>query len=247
MMLARKLEPEVMDSETDAREYNSMDHSAVNRVFVDDLFCFAQRQFQEHGALGQGQLPEDEETISVFPLGDVLDVGTGTAQIPVALCKRHPYCRVMAMDLAASMLNLAVYNVEVAGLRQRIQLTQADAKQMLFSDELFDIVISNSILHHLADPSVCMREMLRVARPEGLLFIRDLMRPEDPQTLDHLVEQYAGAESDHSKRLFADSLHAALSLEEMQTLVSDLGYSPDTVTATSDRHWTWAVRKITAC
>ena len=36
-MLKRVLEPEVMDSDEDAREYDSMDHAAVNAVFVADL------------------------------------------------------------------------------------------------------------------------------------------------------------------------------------------------------------------
>ncbi len=36
-MLQRILEPEVMDTDEDAREYDAMDHAAVNAVFVVDL------------------------------------------------------------------------------------------------------------------------------------------------------------------------------------------------------------------
>ena len=36
-MLPRTLEPEVMDTREEAVDYDSMDHSGVNRVFVDDL------------------------------------------------------------------------------------------------------------------------------------------------------------------------------------------------------------------
>ena len=36
-MIPRILEPEVMDSPLEAVDYNTMDHSQVNRVFVDDL------------------------------------------------------------------------------------------------------------------------------------------------------------------------------------------------------------------
>ena len=39
-MLKRTLEPEVMDSEKEAQEYNDMDHSDVNRRFVEELFAF---------------------------------------------------------------------------------------------------------------------------------------------------------------------------------------------------------------
>jgi len=44
--------------------------------------------------------------------------------------------------------------------------------------------------------------------------------------------------------LFRDSLHAALTLEEIRSLVVELGYAAETVTMTSDRHWTWAARGI---
>ena len=38
-MLARVLEPEVMDTPDEAHEYDAMDHSAVNRVFAADFFA----------------------------------------------------------------------------------------------------------------------------------------------------------------------------------------------------------------
>jgi hypothetical protein len=38
-MLPRVLEPEVMDSAEEAKDYDSMDHAQVNRAFVADLLC----------------------------------------------------------------------------------------------------------------------------------------------------------------------------------------------------------------
>ncbi len=43
--------------------------------------------------------------------------------------------------------------------------------------------------------------------------------------------------------MFAASLHAALTLAEIRQLVAKLGFQPQTVQATSDRHWTWAAWK----
>jgi len=226
MTLERRLEPEVMDSVDDAREYNDMDHSEVNQLFVADLLEFAQQQLEA----------VDEE----FRLGDVLDLGTGTAMIPVELCKQHQDCRVMAIDMAVSMLELAVYNVEAAGIPDRITLQQIDAKQMPFEDEMFDVTMSNSIIHHLPEPQGCLQEIKRVTRDGGLIFVRDLMRPESAEVVSQLVQTYAGGESEYSQRLFEDSLHAALSLDEIKSLVEQAGFDPASVSATSDRHWTWA-------
>ncbi len=246
MALTRTLEPEVMDSEQDATEYNEMDHTEVNRQFVADLLTYANGVWEEFGVIGRAAAGLDDEELDGLPefrLGDVLDVGTGTALIPVALCKSHPHCRVMAIDMATSMLNLAVYNLEIAGLTQRITLAQIDAKKMIFADNMFDAIMSNSIIHHLPEPFSCLQEIVRVGRPGGLIFVRDLMRPADQATVQQLVQTYAGEESEYSRRLFSDSLHAALSLTEIQEMVASLGFPAESVQATSDRHWTWAAHR----
>jgi ubiquinone/menaquinone biosynthesis C-methylase UbiE len=231
MNLQRTLEPEVMDSEKEAREYNDMDHSEVNRRFVEELLAYA-RSTEEQA--------DDEE----LELGDVLDLGTGTALIPIELCLQHEHCRVMAVDMAVSMLELAVYNLEIKGMTERITLAQVDAKRMGYEDGMFDVVMSNSIVHHIPEPMECLSQMVRVTSDGGILFIRDLMRPAELETLEELVQTYAGKESEYSQKLIRDSLHAALSIEEIHAMVGSLGFDPESVQPSSDRHWTWAARKI---
>ena len=218
MSLHRVLEPEVMDSPDESRDYDSMDHTEVNQQFVSDL-------------IGEGETT-----------GDILDLGTGTAQIPVVLCQVVEECRVMAVDLSISMLELARYNIEVAGVIDRVMLDHVDAKELPFPDDNFDIVISNSILHHIPEPKVVIHESIRVARPGGRLFFRDLLRPEDDQSVERLVSAYARDASESQRRLFDDSLRAALSLDEVRAIVDEMGFDVQTVQQTSDRHWTWAAQ-----
>lgn len=220
MSLQRILEPEVMDSPEEAQDYDSMDHSSVNQLFVDDLL--------------------KQDSLS----GDILDLGTGTAQIPILLCEQLDSCRIMAVDLATHMLDLARFNIEAASLIERIQLDRIDAKSLGYSNGMFDVVMSNSIIHHIPEPAVCLAEAVRVTKAGGLLFFRDLMRPESTETLEALVQTYAGDQNDHQQKMFRESLHAALSLDEIRQLVSDLGFEPETVQATSDRHWTWNATKL---
>lgn len=219
MALERVLEPEVMDTYEEARDYDSMDHQAVNKLFVDDLLAV--------GNIGN----------------DILDVGTGTAQIPVELCRQSEDCRIIAIDMAVHMLDLARFNIEVDGFTQRIFLQQIDAKDMLFESEMFDCVMSNSIIHHIPEPLAVLAESIRVTRPGGLLFFRDLLRPESGEEVAHLVSTYAGDENEHQRQMFDDSLRAALSLSEIRAMVSSLGFEAETVQATSDRHWTWIAIK----
>ena len=46
-----------------------------------------------------------------------------------------------------------------------------------------------------------------------------------------------------ARRMFEDSLRAALSLDEIRSFVQELGFDEQAVQATSDGHWTWVGRK----
>lgn len=218
MPLARVLEPEAMDSEEEARAYDAMDHGAVNARFCDDLL-----------AMGPG-------------LDPTLDVGTGTALIPIELCRKAPAARVIAIDLADSMLALGARNVERAGLSHAISLLHADAKSLPHREGMFACVVSNSIVHHIPDPSPVFGELLRVLAPGGTLFVRDLLRPESDAAVRALVETYAAGETPRQRDLFEASLRAAFTLEEMRQIARSHGLPEGCVTQTSDRHWTLAWR-----
>ena len=218
-MLPRVLEVEVMDTAAEARDYDAMDHAAVNRLFVADF-----------RSVWNGRNP-------------VLDVGAGTAQIPIELCRQNASARVVAIDLAEQMLAVGRENVLRADLADRVHLERVDAKKMPYPDGSFGAVMSNSIIHHIPHPACAFAEMARVVAPGGTLFLRDLLRPRDDAHLLTLVEQHAAGANAHQKQMFADSLHAALTLEEVREIVVSLGFDPAAVRQTTDRHWTWSALK----
>jgi ubiquinone/menaquinone biosynthesis C-methylase UbiE len=69
-----------MDTEEEAREYDLMDHSEVNRRFVSDFLAVHRASWK------------------------ILDVGTGTALIPIELCQQEKRAIVLAVDAAEHML-----------------------------------------------------------------------------------------------------------------------------------------------
>ncbi len=231
-MLSRILEHEVMDTPAEAVDYDAMDHADVNRLFVDDLLA----QLSSHG-----MLPSVEYL-------KILDLGTGTAQIPIELCKHTENVHVVAIDAAKNMLCVAETNVRKAGLENHIELRPADAKRLMFAAGCFDVAMSNSIIHHLPQPMECLDEAIRVVRAGGVLFFRDLMRPADEAEMIRLVNLHAqpagiSAASDHQRAMFSDSLRAALTLEEIRGFIAQLGFDPNAACQTSDRHWTWSAKK----
>ncbi|MEO8801015.1 MAG: methyltransferase domain-containing protein [Polyangiaceae bacterium] len=223
-MLPRLLEPEIMDTAEDAADYDAMNHAAVNGAFCTDFL----------GVVGSS------------PLERVLDVGTGTALIPIELCKRRPALSVVALDLAEHMLNRARENVARAGLHGRIVLELRDAKESALPPGSFDAVVSNSIVHHIPSPGGAVAEMWRLVAPGGTLFIRDLFRPETEEALGHLVETYAPRGDERTNRqraLFEASLRAALTEADVEAIAKVARIEGALLQLTSDRHWTLSAKR----
>jgi ubiquinone/menaquinone biosynthesis C-methylase UbiE len=229
-MIPRVLEPEIMDSADDAAQYDAMDHSVVNTAFATDLLA----------ALKEWSL---QRPVTLSTTLNILDLGAGTAQIPIELAGRAPDIHITAVDAAKNMLALAEKNVSAVGLLDRISLLLADAKQLPFDSDAFDVVVSNSILHHIPDPEAVISEAVRVTAPGGILFHRDLARPDDDNAVLQLVASYTVDATSYQRRLFAESLHAALTAEEMRNFVAPCAFDRESVRMTSDRHWTWAATK----
>ncbi|HEY9863932.1 MAG TPA: class I SAM-dependent methyltransferase [Candidatus Obscuribacterales bacterium] len=213
-MIERIPEAEVMDTWEEASEYDGMDFSQVNQEFAEL-------------ALELG--PET---------GLILDAGTGTARIPILIAQKQPQWQIIGIDLSANMLFIGNQNIQQARLEEQIKLEQVDAKQLPYGDATFDLVISNSIVHHLPDPLLFFQEIQRVLKPQGGILLRDLTRPSSETELNSLVEQYAGDSNDHQKKLFRDSLQAAYTLDEIINLIESVGLNNMRIYQSSDRHWT---------
>lgn len=210
----RQLEPEVMDSWEEATEYDAMDFTEVNNSFVEEVISLS--------------LPEQ---------GLMLDAGTGTGRIPVLMCQKLPQWQIIAIDMAQSMLQVAAHHVEQAGLQSQISLELVDAKNLPYDDNSFDVVISNSLVHHLPNPLLFFEELKRVLKPHGAVLIRDLFRPQDLVTTNALVENIGKEYDEHQKKLFRDSLLAALTIDEVNELIVAAGLVGLQAYQSSDRHW----------
>ncbi len=126
--MERVLEPEVMDTWKESVEYDAMDFAEVNTAFA-------------------------ERAIALGPsAGLILDAGTGTARIPILMAQRCSQWRVIGTDLSKNMLLIGEKNIEQARLKAQITLEYADAKRLPFPNQHFDMVVSNSLVHHLPDP-----------------------------------------------------------------------------------------------
>lgn len=212
-MIKRILEPEVMDTMEDALEYDAMDFTEVNT-------SFAERAVKH--------LP---------PEGIVLDLGTGSARIPILILERNPKLKFIAVDLSENMLKVGKMNVEKNNFSSNIKLEIVDAKRLPYPDNYFDAVISNSLMHHIPDPLTVLKEINRISKTKAGILIRDLIRPDSLNRVEEFVQQYAADCDEHQKKLFRDSLIASFTIKEVKLLVEKSGIKDSIVIQSSDRHW----------
>lgn len=196
--MGRVLEPEVMDDRGEAIVY---DRLCRERFAASDR-AFARRAV----ALGPKR-------------GLILDVGAGPAWIVIYMAQANPEWDIRAVELSDPMLELAEKNIAQAGLKDRITVRRGDAKSLPYSDRSFDMVISNSLLHHLEDPLQGLEQIHRVLRPRGALLVRDLRRP--PKLIRWILSTVATRGMDPvGKKMYKNSLAAALTRRELAGLLA---------------------------
>lgn len=207
-------EPELMDEPEQARAYAGADFSEPHQAFVERFMqCFPRHRPRR-----------------------VLDLGCGAADIAVRFARAYPGSELVGVDGAPAMLALAKESVVRAGLDDRIQLREARLPAGDLPLHCFDTIISNSLLHHLADPQVLWRALRDCAAPEAALFVMDLRRPDTREQAGRLVREYSGIEPEILQRDFFNSLLAAYRPEEIAAQLACAGLSGLQAEAVGDRH-----------
>lgn len=101
-------------------------------------------------------------------VGRVLEVGVGTG---LSLPHYAPHLEVVGIDLAPEMLDKARERVAVERLTHVSGLHEMNAEAMTFPDASFDTVVAMYVMTVVPNPENVMRELARVVRPGGKVFL----------------------------------------------------------------------------
>lgn len=104
----------------------------------------------------------------------VLDLCCGTGDMAFALRRRGSEAEITGADFSHTMLTLAA---EKSSAEQRMKWIEADALQLPFADESFDLITSAFGFRNLADYDAGLREIWRVLRPGGQFGILEFSEP----------------------------------------------------------------------
>jgi len=159
--------------------------------------------------------------VGSLPRARVLDIGCGPGWIAVELARRNPEWEIVAVDPSASMRTRGAALAARAGVSNRVSFEAGEASSLPGASGSFDIVISNFVLHHLANPVEMLNEAARVRRPGGRVLLKDLLRPpawQFPLLLN--FSRYILRYDTLQLQLYRESLYAALTLTEVRSVLA---------------------------
>lgn len=107
----------------------------------------------------------------------VLDLATGTADVALAIARAHPDAAVVGLDPSAEMLAVGEGKVRRAGLDDRIELVQGEARALPFGDDTFDAACVAFGIRNVPDRPAGLRELARVTRAGGVVAVLELGEP----------------------------------------------------------------------
>jgi SAM-dependent methyltransferase len=113
----------------------------------------------------------------------VLDVGCGHGLLLIGAAKRLTTGKAVGIDIwqakdqADNRPDATRTNAEIEGVSDRVEIFDADARRLPFSDETFDLIVSSWALHNIPNAegrSQALREIIRLLRPGGRVAILDI-------------------------------------------------------------------------
>lgn len=146
------------------------------------------------------------DLLSDAPLGEVLDIGTGTGRMAELFAGQAE--RVVALDSNLEMLRIARAKLQHLPAA-RTELVHGDFADLPFAAERFDTVLLHQVLHYAQDPAVPLAEAARVIRAAGRIAIVDFAAHDR----EELRERHQ-----HARLGFTD--------EQMSQLLERAGFSP---------------------
>ncbi len=174
----------------------------------------------------------------VKPTDRVLDMACGTGDLSRAFAKARP-ASVVGGDYTPEMLEIAKQKQPPSGATP-IDFVHADATDLPFEDNSFDVLSIAFGIRNVSDPSVALQEFARVLVPGGRLLILEFDEPRFPpiawasnlytRRIMPITASLISRDRSGAYKYLPKSVESFLSREEMLRALSDAGFETPTAT-----------------
>ncbi len=214
--MKRVIEPELMAEREQVEAYGNADFEEPHSNFINLL---------------------EEYCPQIADTQTVLDLGSGAGDILLRFAQAYPHASIDAVDGSSAMLEFAESLLDgYPGVRNRITLIYSLLWDFR-STKNYNLIMSNSLLHHLHDPSHFWDKIEELSGPGTRIFIMDLLRPASVEGARELVRMYVSQEPEILRRDFYNSLLAAFTIDEVREQIAETGLGNLETKQISDRHF----------
>jgi 2-polyprenyl-3-methyl-5-hydroxy-6-metoxy-1,4-benzoquinol methylase len=194
--MKRIVEPELMEEEAQVKAYSEANfeqgHSKIIQLF-DEVFG------------------------GIDILGNILDLGCGPGDVTFRIAHKFSKAKITAVDGSQAMLDFAEERkMRETDVSERVNFVQAIIPGSNIPKQEYDLIISTSFLHHLHHPHALWHTIKEHSTPGTKIFIADLIRPENRNAANSIVNEFAKNEPEVLKEDFYNSLLAAFTPDEVK-------------------------------
>jgi len=208
-------EPELMEDEIQVQAYSGFDFREIHKELVES---------------GYVRLPEQ------FHPKRILDLGVGSGEVSLLWADRFPDSEFSLLDGSLTMLQRNQKAWMERGLSEFT--LYPITLQEFFPEIAFELIVSNSLFHHLGDPYDFWSCLQRSSSAGTFVVITDLLRPETLSRAKLLVEKYAPKAPEQLCQDFFNSLCAGYTLSELHSMLRVLRLQDRLrLEQITDRHW----------
>ncbi len=132
----------------------------------------------------------------------IIDLGSGNGYISVTVANYVK--KVIAVDISREMLKELKNNALKSGIRN-IQAIESDGRNIPIKDNAVDFVCTNMYLHHIEEPFEAIKEMGRVLKAGGMVFLADYKEHSNMELKEKMHDVWPGFNPDEVKKWFLQS------------------------------------------
>jgi ubiquinone/menaquinone biosynthesis C-methylase UbiE len=168
------------------------------------------------------------------PQGRLVDIGSGPGYLAAEISRAYPSLTVTGLDNNSEMMKLALRNFPPE--RHNVQFTAGDAHNLPFPDNSVDFAVISLSMHHWEDAGAVLREINRVLKPGGRMFILDIRR--DTSWLFFygvMLSQVMSPRDIRRVNGAVGSYWASYTIPELKEMLSQVPFSEARV----ERHFGW--------
>ncbi len=212
--MKRVTEPELMSEPSQVKAYAEADFSYTEQQIITKLETF----------LNQSTKSLDQNTV-------IIDLGCGPGNVTERIAMSWPTAKIFGIDGSKEMIKVA--QRRACFLKEKFRIKNLEylelnisnlSKEFLKIADCADVVVSNSLLHHIHNPEVFWNAVKNISSSGTVQYHRDLRRPLSYAQLLNIQKKYLPDAPSVLKNDYICSLQAAFSVNEIkeQLVISGL-------------------------